>query len=386
MKHIRSTSVLLGSLFLIVASAIVTASAAEGMAQGDPKIQSMSALAFGPQGILFIGDGKAGAVVALDLGDTKPRAKDDALSVPDIEAAIAARLGTAATEIMIHDMAVNPISQNVYLSVSRGRGAWNSHWALPNHLADAVILLKVAPDDGTISVVETGHVSHAKAALPNAVANDKKHPWLKETSLRTEAITDLAYADGTLYVAGMSNEEFSSTMWKIPFPFRSGVTATTLEIFHGAHGKYETDSPVRAFLPYSLKGESHLLAAYLCTPLVTFKTADVKEGAHLKGRTIGEFGSGNYPLDMVTYTKEGTEKLLIANSSLPFMVVDPKDIEAYDGSITTEVKGYLAGVTWEPRSGSGIIQMDNFNGKYILALQRLPGGKLSMVSMDVRRF
>jgi hypothetical protein len=43
------------------------------------------------------------------------------------------------------------------------------------------------------------------------------------------------------------------------------VVATTLENYHGAHGKYETEAPVRAFVTYPLKGKSHLLAAYLPT-------------------------------------------------------------------------------------------------------------------------
>jgi hypothetical protein len=360
--------------------------AAAAMAQGDPGIKSMSVLAFGPEGILFIGDSRGGAVYALDLGDTAPRGKDEGLEIKDIEGKIAARLGTAASGIMIHDMAVNPISQNVYLAVSRGRGKWDNRWELPNQVADAGILLKISPDGGAISVVETKSVKYAKADVPNPVAVSKMHPWMKELSLRGDAITDLAYEDGRLYVAGLSNEEFASTMWTIPFPFAEGVTATALEIFHGAHGEFETHAPIRAFLPYTLKGEKSLLAAYLCTPLVTFRMADLKNGAHLKGRTVGEFGSGNYPLDMVVYRKGESEKLLIANSNLPFMIVDPVDIESYDGSITTEVKGYLAGVKWEPRSGTGIQQMDNFNGKYIVALQRLPNGSMDLVAMDVRRF
>jgi hypothetical protein len=346
----------------------------------------MSALAFSPEGILFVGDGKGGAVHALDLGDTTAVEPAERFSVADVEGKIAARLGTSASEIMIHDMAVNPVSHNIYLAVSRGRGKWDSSWKLPNHVDDAGILLKVSPADGSIDVVETSKVRHARAALPNPIDAAKKHPWMKEISLRTDAITDMAYAGGTLYVAGLSNEEFASTLWKVPYPFADGVTATTLEIFHGAHGEYETHAPIRAFLPYALAGEDHLLAAYLCTPLVTFKTRDLKDGSHVKGRTVAEFGSGNYPLDMITYKRGQEEKVLIANSNLPFMIVDPKEIEAFKGSITSEVDGYLAGVTWEPRSGTGVTQMDNLNDQYILALRRLPGGTMEMTAVDVRRF
>lgn len=386
MKRTHMLGTLAALLLLAAGGTVDLTGAAGGMTQGDPGIQSISALTFSPEGILFVGDGKGGAVFALDLGDTDPVEPAERFSVADIEGKIAARLGTTADQVMIHDMAVNPVSRNVYLAVSRGRGKWDSAWKLPNHVSDAGILLKVSPADGSISVVETRSVKHARASIPNPINAGKMHPWMKEISLRTDAITDLAYAGGTLYVAGLSNEEFASTLWKMPFPFEEGVTATTLEIFHGAHGEYETHAPIRAFLPYTLGGEDHLLAAYLCTPLVTFKTADLKDGTHVKGRTVGEFGSGNYPLDMIRYTKGGKDKLLIANSNLPFMIVDPKDIESFEGSITSEVEGYLAGVKWEPRSGTGITQMDNFDEKYILTLRRLPGGTMEMAALDVRRF
>jgi hypothetical protein len=386
MKRTLIYLTLLAGLLLAAGPALETARAGSHMIEGSPGIQSMSALAFGPDGVLFVGDGKSGAVYALDLGDNTPRGKDDKVEIKNLEGKIAARLGTSASEIMIHDMAVNPISQNIYLSVSRGRGKWDTRWKLPNHVAEAGILVRISPDDGEIDVVSTEKVRFARADLPNPISPEKKHSWMKEMSLRTDAVTDLAYADGTLYVAGLSNEEFASTMWRVQYPFQEEVTTTTLEIFHGAHGEYETHAPIRAFVPYTLKEQSHLLAAYLCTPLVTFPTDDLEDGQHIKGRTVAEFGSGNYPLDMLVYQKDGEDRLLIANSNLPFMIVNPKDVADFEGAITTEVEGYVSGVSYEIRSGSGVQQMDRLNADYILALQRLPGGTLDMVSLPVERF
>ncbi len=377
---------LLGIFFLHTTAPGPVRAETAGLARGSPRILSMSALTFGPDGILFIGDGRSGAVFAVDPDDRKPRGKSGEFELADIEGKIAARLGTSPAEIMIHDMAVNPISQNIYMAVSRGRGKWDLRWKLPNHVADAVILVKLAVDGGVIDAVSLENVSHARAELPNPVSGEKMHPWMKEVSLRTETITDLVWKDGTLYVAGLSNEEFAATLWTMPFPFRSDVAATTLEIYHGAHGAFETKAPIQAFLPYELNGEKQLLAAYLCTPLVTFKMSDIRNGVHVKGRTVGELGAGNYPLDMLVYRKNGVEKLLIANSNLPFMIVDPADIATYKGSIASEVKGYLAGVKWEPRSGTGILQMDALNEQFILALQRLPSGTVDVVSFDVGWF
>ncbi|NIR50211.1 hypothetical protein GWO43_17040 [candidate division KSB1 bacterium] len=356
-----------------------------GFMPGTPDIQSMSVLTFGPDGVLFIGDSKGGAVFAIDLNDQARSNNAEPPKISDIEGEIASLLGTTVNQVLIHDMAVNPISQNIYLAVSRGRSQWNSKWQLPNDLDDARILLRITPE-GDIDEASLQSVKYAKASLPNPVDESKEHRWKKGLSLRVDTITDIAYSDGKVFVAGLSNEEFASTMWQIPFPFKDHISATTIEIFHGAHGKYETHAPIRTFLPYDFDNQLHLLAAYLCTPLVTLPVADLKNGQHLKGRTVAEFGSGNYPLDMILYKKGEDDFILIANSNLPFMIVDPKDVESYDGSITEEVEGYLAGVKYEPRAGTGIQQLDNFNSEYVLALRRLPGGTMDLEPFSIQRF
>ena len=67
----------------------------------------------------------------------------------------------------------------------------------------------------------------------------------------------------------------------------------------------EPEAPIRAFVQYPLNGRKEILAAYLCTPLVTFDAAAMQDRAKLRGRTVGEFGSGNYPVDMILYRNEG---------------------------------------------------------------------------------
>jgi hypothetical protein len=359
--------------------------AAGALAAGKPEIRSMSALAFGPDGVLFVGDSRGGAVFAIDLGDKVSRAVDKPGSVPDVEGKLAALLGAAPADVLVHDMAVNPLSKNVYLAVSRGRAQLASEWQLPNDVADATVLVKI-DDAQRFSVVDLSSVPHARLDLPNPVDPAKKHGWKEGLSLRTETITDLAYAEGALWIAGLSNEEFASTMWRAAYPFAGPVAATTIENYHGAHGKYETEAPVRAFVPFPLKGKTHLVAAYLCTPLVTFEASSLRDKAHVRGRTIGEFGSGNYPLDMVVYKSEDRQKLLIANSNLPFMIVDPKDVESYSGEITTEVPGYTGGVRFESRSGTGVQQLDNLGDAHVVVLRRLMGGRLDLVPLSVRRF
>lgn len=372
------------TVLALVLGAATPLLAADGLTTGKPDIRSMSALAFGPGGVLFVGDSRGGAVFAIDLG-TRPAAQvKDPKAVTDVEGKLAALLGAKPSDVMVHDLAVDPVSKRPYLSVSRGRGAWNEQWLLANDVADATVLVRFDAA-GTPEVVDLASVPFARVALPNPIDESKQLEW-KKTSQRADAITDLGFADGTLYVAGLSNEEFAATMWQVAYPFRGPVSTTTIENYHGAHGQFETESPVRTFVPYPLKGKTNILAAYLCTPLVTFEASGLKDKQHVKGRTVGEFGSGNYPLDMVVYKKEGKQKLLIANSNLPLMIVDPADVEAFAGSITEPVTTYTGGVAFQSRSGTGIQQMDNLGDEHVVVLRRLAGGQLDLTPLPVRRF
>jgi hypothetical protein len=370
---------------LALTMALVAGAAPAEMAVGRPAIRSMSALTFGPDGTLFVGDSKSGAIWAIDVADAAVASWAERFRIPDLEGRIAAALGTTADDVLIHDLAVHPVSRRVYLAVSRGGEDWESSWSLPNDLADATILLRI-DGGGEIAEVDLGQVPHARAELPNPVDGAKTHRWKEGVPLRVDTITDLAFADGRVYVAGLSNEEFASTMWKVPYPFGPGISASTLEIYHGAHGAFETHAPIRTFVPYRLSGESHLLAAYLCTPFVSFRAAELADGRHVKGRTLGEFGSGNYPLDMVVYKKDGKDRLLIANSQLPLMIVKPEDIESFEGEILEEPATYTAGLPYEYRSGAGVQQLDLLTESTFVALQRLPGGTLDLVTLPVRRF
>ena len=56
--------------------------------------------------------------------------------------------------------------------------------------------------------------------------------------LNGDAHDDLVYqCGGKVYVAGLSNEQFASTLRAIPFPFTEADKGTSVEIYHGAHGR-----------------------------------------------------------------------------------------------------------------------------------------------------
>ena len=115
--------------------------------------------------------------------------------------------------------------------------------------------------DGKVENVSLENVAFAKADLPNVPGPESRQ--------RLESITDIAFADGRVFVAGLSNEEFSSRLIAIPYPFsREGFDGAAVEIYHGSHGRFETKSPIRTFVTYRIDSEPFMLAAYTCTPLV----------------------------------------------------------------------------------------------------------------------
>jgi hypothetical protein len=341
--------------------------ASVGMTKGKPEIQSLGKLAFAPEGVLLVGDSSGAAVWALDLGDRTPFTETKELRLEAIDRKIAALLGTTADEVLVHDLAVNPISQNVYLSVSRGLQKTHRRFPVANDAADARILLRVTPA-GELQEVPLENVSYARAVIPDPPKADAKM-W--DFRSRSFTVTDLAYAEGKVYVAGLSNEEFASALRVLDYPFAGKVASTTLEVYHTAHGKWETEAPIETFLPYRLNGRAYLLAAYTCTPLATFVMDEMKPGTHLKGVTVAEFGAGNFPVDMITFRQKGKEFILLANSHRAVLKIDPAEIEAQKTPLTTPVEGFgTAGVRAVALPVVAVQQLDRLNEKFAVVLHR----------------
>src|SRR5215467_13431349 len=284
------------------------------------------------------------------------------VDIQGINQKIAALLGTSADQILINDMAVNPASKNVYISVSRGRGP------------DAMPVILRATASGKISEVTLANIKHSMVSLPDAPSATTKDG--RGQSPRLETITHLAFVNGSVIVAGLSNEEFSSSLRSIPFPFQQATKAASIEIYHGSHGRFETNAPVRTFVPYSLNHESYILAAYTCTPLVKIPVSELKAGAKVKGTTIAELGNHNRPLDMISYQKDGKDYILMANSSRGVMKVDANGLERYK-PITAQTE--VTGVPYETiASLKGVQQLDKLDDRNALMLMDNEG------SLDLR--
>lgn len=333
-----------------------------GFVQGTPQIKSISNLAFGPDGILFIGDSKTATIFAVDTKDVQSTAISVPVDIKNIDLKIAAFLGTDARNISIQDLKVNPVSKKIYCAVQSSDGS--------------PAILQISPEN--IQALSLKDVMYSSIALNNAPAEDAKNKW--GMSLRIASISDLRYADGKLLVSGLSNQEFGSTFRSIPFPFTDVQSQSSLEIYHAAHGRYETEAPIETFTTAQLNGKEYLIASYTCTPLVLFPLGDLKPGIKVEGRTVGEFGAGNRPLDMITMKKGDDLFLIIANSDRPVMKVKYKDIEAYQGSLTTQVKELFstAGVPYISFPIVGVLQLDKLDDTQFIFLQRRSNGELDL--------
>ena len=339
--------------------AAVASAPARPVAAPPPEVglapESLGALAFGPTGVLFAADTQAATIYALELGDQATGAKAGAADVAGIDQKIASVLGTAADAVSVKDLVIHPVTHNAYLSVMRGVGA------------DAKPALLRVDGDAKITLVALDRVKYSKVTLPNPPAAEGQR------NQRADVITDMAFADGKLMVAGLSNEEFASKLRAIPYPFAAADPGTSVEIFHGNHGRLETRSPVYTFIPYTIDNKPYIIASYLCTPLVRFSLDSLK-GSKVVGTTIAELGNRNRPLDMILYKKNGHEFLLMSNNSRGVMKI-PTDAFGTATPITEPVKSETAGVPYEKiTSMTGIEQMDLLDAQRSIVLARTTSG------------
>jgi hypothetical protein len=357
--------------------------ARNGLAAGRPDLQSVGPLAFGPEGVLFVADNVSAAIFAIAVGGDGDGSAGP-IEVDHLDTRLAAQLGCSKDDLVIRDMAVHPVTQAVYLSVMRGHGAG----AIP-------ILVRAAPD-GSLTEVSLGNVPFARTAVEDAPAVDDTRQAIRlaegaepaeelevqgiklrivRDPMRAVTVTDLAYADGVLLVAGASNEEFTSCLRRIPFPFGAAPRSNSLEIFHVSHGRYETEAPIRKLVPYG--GSTGVLASYTCTPVVHFSLEEAAPGAQVKGRTVADLGAMNTPLDMVSYRKGGKEYLLVANNRHPLLRLACSDI---DGQAALTQPREPVGVPREALPQEGVSRMATRGGDQVVMLQRDASGDLHLRS------
>jgi hypothetical protein len=331
-----------------------------GLKKGTPTLKSISSIAFGPHGVLVLGDGVGGQVVAIKTDDAKSTGTGDVM-IEKLGDKVGSALGTDAAGVTINDVKVNPLSGNIFLAATR-KGA---------NGGPVVLMLDRT---GKMSEFSMKDVSYSQVTLPKGEGGTKK---------QGVSITSIAFVAGKVVVAGLSNEEFASTLWAIPYPFTEAARGTGIEIFHGAHGKFETNAPIQSFTPYKIGAADYIMAAYTCTPLVKIPVEDLKPGTKVKGSTIAELGNRNKPLDMIVYTKGGKDYVLMANSARGVMKIPAETFEKAS-TITSRGKGETFGVGYESiKELTGVLHLDRLDGERALLLVQAEDKSLSLKSVPL---
>lgn len=253
--------------------------------KGDPGLQSIGRLAFGPDGLLLVSDPRSASVLAIDTGDTGPLVKLEK-KIESIDAILAKALNINSEDFTIVDMAVNPASGRIYFSLNAKPG-------------NKPVLIAI-DGKGEIHQPDLDKVEYVRMTLP---VGDKG---------KLRNVTDLAWADSSVVVAGQSSEEFANKIFQLPIPLENGINARyfSAETYHVAHKRWETKAPIQSFIPYEEDGEFFIVGAFACTPIAKFPLNGIESGQKIKGISVVELGSGNRPRDMFTYKKGGKEWLV----------------------------------------------------------------------------
>ena len=193
------------------------ARADDGLPKGTPELKSATALAFGPKGLLFVGDSQSAAIFAISTGDAKP-AGDKAVDIERIDGKIAAVLGVSEKEVRINDVKVNPASGNIYLAVTRGTGRRTP------------ALLKVSRD-GSIEPLALKDVMFSEVKLPN--------PAMGKGA--ATAITSMAFLIAAVR-RGAFERGFRQHTTGHSVPVQGRRQGDRDQFFHGAHGRLETQA------------------------------------------------------------------------------------------------------------------------------------------------
>jgi hypothetical protein len=283
----------------------------KGAVQGDLPLKSIGVISFGPDGLLLVAEPGSASIVAIETGDKGPDVKVTP-ALNDVAATIATALQTTADKIQIVAMAVNPASGKVYFSVrDNGTNAVENRLGYPagknfstrDNGTDAVALVSI--EGGKAVRFDPAAHPHVRVTLPAAQAGPIR------------AISGLAIAGDRLLVTGQSNEEFSSKIFSIPLPLGPDSVGGiySAETYHVSHGRWETKAPIQAFIPYDDHGQACVVGAFACTPIAKFPISDLASGANVRGTSVVELGSGNRPINLLSYTDASGKGWIVCNTN-----------------------------------------------------------------------
>ncbi len=338
-------------------------------------LKSVSVFTFAPDGTLFVADGNGSSIHAFETKAAENPMAQAGFNLRNLDTKIAELLKTDASALRVQDLAVHPTSKEAYVAVS--------HIENDSYVPAIVIVNQ----SGDMRLMPTGNPSKS-LVIDNT--QEEEFKFYDRVSSRSLTFTDIEYYKGSLYLSGLSNADFSSTLWTTPYPFDDSTKTSSVEIFHTTHVQQETRAPIRTLMITELDGVDTVIAAYTCTPLVSFPLSDLKDGAHINGKTLAEMGYGNTPIDLISYqatdfaTQNQYPIMLLTNKNQSAQIVDLGSIEeavAGDGITEQVMMGKKQGLPVFDVPLNNILQVAEQNDYFITTVRRdLEEGDLELVS------
>lgn len=361
---------------LLIAVGSLHADAFKSSIEGNPGLQTIDVISFGPEGLLLVGDGRGAQIVAIQTGDTSPRTPIQT-ETTGIDSKLASRIGAPPKGIEILDLATNPASGVAYFAVRKQD--------------DKRYLILTLDGKGDIGEFSLEKVRYAKLSLPTGEQG------------AAHRITDIAWAGDRVLAAARSNEEFGSKLFtaSVPIAHASPATIASTETYHVAHGKWETKAPMSTIMPFQEEGKQYIAGAFSCTPVVKYPVEAIQPGAKVKGTSVLELGSGNQPLDMFTYEKDGRQYVLantyrFHHQKKPFgpspywTVRFDRDLLDEEAKVNEQALRRLGG-NGQPASERvqliepyfGVVQMDKLDASRALAVRTNGDGQFDLVVLPL---
>jgi hypothetical protein len=341
--------------------------------ENNVNFKSADALLFSPNNELIVGDTISGRLYAfkVEVGG----GKDQLYNLQNIDNIIAQKLGISVSNLRLNDMVIHPVSKEIFISVNRGEGAE----------AESVIVSINA--EGKVHLPKLELVD--KFDLPNIHGHDTKTKWgphNEKAVVRSLSITDIAYHKGFLYVSGLTNADFSSTLHKIAYPFNDQYSCSNIEIYHSQHGVSETRAPIRAQTIVEHNNESIMIAAYTCTPIVTIPINDLKDKAKIKGKTVADVGYGNTPLDILSFkgydqNNKIEDYVIVINKQRSAQLFTLQNL--LNGKAINQSVGFApGGVESLPIPLNNLIRICDYSDSHLLILRReINTGSLDLLNI-----
>jgi len=259
--------------------------AAFGLGQAGGAPVQLLALEFNSDGMLYAVDSKNNQIVSFQP-DEKKATKVAPVQVPDLGAQLAKALGAAATDVLVHDVAVHPASYAVFVSAGK-KGAQESR------------LFRVGADR-KLTEVAVNDIKKAAVPLPAG----------------TQAF-DLALTAKNVIVSSTSQDRtFGSGLHRVSLPLAEGKVANAqTEVYHTSHRAWETRAPLIAITAYTAGGKEFLVGSTKCTPVVRVPVDEIGDKAKVKTTTIIELGGRNGPVSMLVYGQGPRQSMIVTHQN-----------------------------------------------------------------------